>query len=380
MIIKTITCHDVYNYGASLQAFALMKYLENLGHEVEIIDYKPDYLDKRYKLFAVSSRYKRNIFLAFIYLLIKIPMRFFYRSRKYAFDRFTRSYLKITPQRYKHYAELKENPPYADIYFAGSDQIWNTLYANGRDSAFYLDFTPKNSIKASYAASFGTDQILNDYIEFVREKIDALDYIAVRERTGIEILNYLGISRGVQVLDPVFLLDKEAWSGIMLESIKESYILVYDFENNPLIEACSKRMKEETGLKIIAVNDWIENPYADVNIKDAGPEKFLTLIAQSEFFLSNSFHGTAFSVIFEKQFYSFKRIRDKVNSRIVDFLNLLGLQDQLINSVEEIDIKKKINYNKSFIRLNPLILKSKKFIDSVLKEKESMYSCSNDCL
>ena len=170
MIIKTITCHDVYNYGATLQAFALMKYLDNLGHEVEIIDYKPDYLDKRYKLFTVSPQYKRNIFLAFIYLLLKIPIRYLNRSRKYAFDRFTRSYLKITPQRYKCYAELKENPPYADIYFAGSDQIWNTLYANGKDPAFYLDFTPKNSTKASYAASFGTDKIVGNYIEFVKKK------------------------------------------------------------------------------------------------------------------------------------------------------------------------------------------------------------------
>jgi hypothetical protein len=174
----------------------------------------------------------------------------------------------------------------------------------------------------------------------------------------------------VQVLDPVFLLDKKTWSDILSEPLKESYILVYDFENNPLIEACSKRIKEKMGFKIIAINDWIENPYADINIKDAGPEKFLTLIAQSEIFLSNSFHGTAFSVIFKKQFYSFKRIRDQVNSRIVDFLNLLGLQNRLINSVEEINIERKINYNKSFLMLNPLILNSKKYIDSVLEENE----------
>jgi hypothetical protein len=365
-IIKTITCHDVYNYGASLQAYALMKYLEELGHDVEIIDYKPDFLNKRYKLFEVSQRYRQNIFFTFIYLFFKVPIRLMNRSRKYAFDKFTKSHLRRTTKCYGNNTELKVNPPYADIYFTGSDQVWNTYYPNGKDPAFYLDFAPDKSIKASYAASFSTDSIVKEYEKFVKEKISALNYISVREIKGIEILKSIGINRGELVLDPVFLLNKQHWFKMVSKPQVESYILIYDFENNPLIQVCSKLIQKRTGLKLVAINDWFENPYADINIKNAGPEKFLSLIAYSEIFLSNSFHGTAFSIIFGKKFYAFKRIRDGVNSRIIDLLKIVGLLNRLIVSENDIHLKNAIDYNAVQKKLDPIILKSKEYLHRVI--------------
>ena len=160
MRIKTITCHDVYNSGASLQAYALMRYLEELGNEVEIIDYKPDYLNNHYKLGIIANpKYEKNLMLKMIYLTLKFPGRVLALRKKIKYDHFRDNYLKVTKKRYISNSELKNNPPEADIFICGSDQIWNSKFNNGKDPAFYLDFAPQGKIKASYSASFATDRI-----------------------------------------------------------------------------------------------------------------------------------------------------------------------------------------------------------------------------
>ena len=129
MRIKTITCHDVYNAGASLQAYALVTYLRSLGHEAEIIDYKPDYL-AHYRLTGINNpRYDKPV-IRELYTLAKLPGRFKARhgKRKKSFDAFTKEFLPTTKRRYISNDDLKQNPPEADVYFAGSDQIWNCFF------------------------------------------------------------------------------------------------------------------------------------------------------------------------------------------------------------------------------------------------------------
>ena len=149
MIIKTITCHDVYNLGASLQAYALQTYLQKQGHEVEIIDYKPDYLSGHFKLWGVYNPVYDKPFIRLLYLLAKLPGRLMALRRKKAFDVFTKNYLHLT-RRYHSNDELKKDPPIADAYIAGSDQIWNTVFKNGRDPAFYLIKRLQKSIDLLY--------------------------------------------------------------------------------------------------------------------------------------------------------------------------------------------------------------------------------------
>ena len=166
MKIKTITCHNVYNVGASLQAYALLTYLKGLGHEVEIIDYQPGYLSDRHNIsYVPNEKYRNNIVLKYAYLLCKIPVRLKELPKKNIFDKFHDENYTLTDKTYRNNEELKLNPPIADIYFAGSDQIWNTIFENGKDPAFYLDFAPKESIKASYAASFATEKVDDKYIK-----------------------------------------------------------------------------------------------------------------------------------------------------------------------------------------------------------------------
>lgn len=321
MKICTITCHDVYNHGASLQAYALQTYLASLGHDVSIIDYKPDYLSGHFRLDAVGNPKYDKPFVRQMYLAAKLPGRLRVLPRKKAFDSFTEKYLHLT-KRYGSFEELKLDPPEADIYFAGSDQIWNPLFKNGRDPAFYLDFV-RRGVRASYAASFAVDSFPPELADAARAYLNNFDYISVREKTGLDILKSLGIDFGCVVPDPVFLLSRDEWSALVPQCDKavEPYLLVYDFDHDPLVRSLARKISKERGLRIFSVFD---ESYADKCFPCAGPERFLELVRNASFVISNSFHATAFSMIFERDFAVTPR-REKINTRMTDLCERVGL-------------------------------------------------------
>lgn len=354
MKIKTITCHKVYNVGASLQAYALVRYLSALGHEVEIIDYRPEYLSRHYRLDVVNnSRFDRPI-VKQLYLIAKLPGRLKARrsQRKKNFDEFEREYLPLTKKCYRSNEELKKDPPFANIYLAGSDQIWNTLFQNGKDPAFYLEFVPQGSIRASYAASFATEDVLEQWKAPIKEWLKELDYISVRESSGVEIVKKLDIENVKQVMDPVFLLDKSIWEELAMGVKAESpYLFVYDFDRNLEINEYAKKIAEERNWKIYSI---FHNPEADCCYTEAGPLEFLGLVRGAEYVISNSFHATAFAIIFEKPFAVFER-KEKINTRLKDLIELLGLSK--INCT--------IEYNKVNLILEKSVNGSKKYLEEV---------------
>lgn len=367
MNIKTITCHDVYNYGASLQAFALQKYLIEQGYNCEIIDFKPYYQQERYNLFyvGITSKYynllNRFPVLKLIYGPIKNYRILKTYKRKKAFDLFKKNFLKLTQQHYENSNELKNNPPIADIYIAGSDQIWNTDIPNGTEPAYYLEFGKKDIIRASYAASFGVSSIPENLKEFIKNKISDFSYISIREKTARKILSDLNINDFSIVVDPVFLLNKSEWINLFIKprKDKEKYILVYDFTDDIRIKKTAQILKEQTNYKIYSLNDWKTLNYADKNINNAGPIEFLNFIYYADYIVCNSFHGTAFSIIFEKNFFSFSITSQKTSSRIFDLLdttNLLSrynIEENKINSIpieyNNLGLEKHIKYSKHFI-------------------------------
>ncbi len=367
MKIKTITCHDVYNFGASLQAFALMKFLQYLNHEVEIIDYMPDYM--KYNIWAIGDKWKKNIILRLIFYMYIIPVRLLLASRRRKFDIFSAEMLSITSRRYHSFNELKNNPPIADIYFAGSDQIWNTSHMHGKDPAFFLDFVPNElgAVRTSYAASFSISKLPDEYKDFVRVNLEKFNAISVRENSGIKILESIGINDGIVVLDPVFLLEKKYWDRLAMMRNNEKYILIYDQENNSIIKETAKKIAKSTKMKIYAIQSLYPMYYANKKLTNIGPLDFLNLIKNSEVCLTNSFHCTAFSLIFQKEFFTFKRTHEKVNSRMVDLLETVKLNDRIIESPDEIKYIEKIDYQKVNKFLAKEIQLSKEFIDRILE-------------
>ena len=342
MKIKTLTTYDVYNYGASLQAYALQTYLADLGNDVEIINYQPEYLRRKYdyKWVNPESRMSRFAATRCAYRIMKYLQRQTTLGRKRKFDEFNHNVLKETKHKYHIFEELYQNPPEADLYIVGSDQVWNVFFEAGRDPAFFLDFVKKGA-KASYAASFSYLNIDNNNLERIKRSLSTFKAVSVREYQGLEILNKIGI-KGMWVLDPVFLLTVEKWKELMADFKKtEPYLLVYDFEGSKFLKDFAKDYARRNGLKIYSITDTYPRLYADKNFNSAGPREFLSLIYYCDAFVSNSFHGTAFSIIFHKPVFVFNLHRHKVNSRMQSLIKLFQLEDSIIT--DDADYERAMN-------------------------------------
>lgn len=379
MNICTITCHHVYNYGASLQAYALQHYLESQGHSVRIIDFIPWYHQDRYNIFWTG-----NGVHGWKHLLNDkySPLRYFYKplkawksgmfktwGRKAAFDRFEKEHYHLTSHSYTTSKELADNPPQADCYVAGSDQIWNTYSMNGKEPAYYLDFGSDDVKRVSYAASLSTPNIAEGWEDFVRENVLRLNAVSVREKSGVDILTKLGIKDVTLVTDPVFLLDKDEWTGLYKDKAKnyeldkKSYLLVYDFlGNDPQMTQFIMKIAQKRNLRIVSVNDFSPREYADMNINDAGPLEFLSLIDNAAYIVANSFHATAFSVIFQKEFYTFGLVGRNNSNRMLDFLGLVGLENRFAPS----SVRGNIDYHTMKCLLDKEISRSKNFLKKAL--------------
>ncbi|PKG75760.1 polysaccharide pyruvyl transferase family protein [Shewanella sp. GutCb] len=354
MKIKTITCHDVYNHGATLQAYALMTYLSQQGHDVEIIDYKPEYLSRNYKLTVVNNpRFSTNLVIKCLYLSAKLPSRLRSRTRKWAFDVFNKKHLKLT-ERYSSHQCLQAKPPSADAYICGSDQIWNTLHANGKDPAFYLDFGSQDVKKIAYAASLATDKIHNGYEGFVFSKVSNIDHIACRESSGVGLINQLGINNVTHVMDPAFLLDEKQWNEIATKQFPDKYLLVYDFESSDRIKEKALSISKENNWKIYTVNPG-KFAYADKRFDNVGPDVFLSLVRDAQLVISNSFHAVVFPLIFKIPFIIEHR-SEGINARMEDIFKTINEESKyhsgdVVNYTNEINeiLLKKIKVSRTYL-------------------------------
>lgn len=370
MIIKTITCHQVYNYGASLQQLALVEFLNSHDHTVESISYKPSYLADVHKLFScVNPQWNKNLITKIGYISLKLPQRLKLLKRKKNFNIFENKHIPVTEKSYINNEQLKKIRNDADVFICGSDQIWNPLFPNGKDPAFYLDFAKNNkALKISYAASFATENLPQENSDFVKSQVSNLDFISVRETSGQKILNQLGFTKVEQVLDPVFLLNKEQWNNYSKDKWEaEKYILIYDFDNNPNIKKIAKKIAKKYGFVIIGLNENLK--YVDKNYYLRGPADFLSLIRDAELVLTTSFHALAFGLIFERRLGVFNR-NISINTRMRDLLNLIGLSDHLIKNSKSLDLADfDIDYATINERLESHIKRSQDFLLNSIASK-----------
>lgn len=339
MRILTLTTYEGYNYGASLQAYALQHFLKLQGHDTAIIRFEPEYLMRYYAFWYVNpdSRLNANPITRMLYRIMKWGQRRTTLKRKRVFDYFNHQILTETEQKWSSSEMLMHDPPKADLYLCGSDQIWNVLYEAGRDPVFYLEFV-KEGKKASYAASFSFLDLPKEHFVRIQRSLQKFDAVSVRELQGKELVKKMGVD-AAWVLDPVFLLSVSEWDSLINRNeilsyepcdIKEKYLLIYDFEGNAKLKEFAINYSRRHNLKIFAITDRFPLCYADKNFKNAGPVDFIRMIKGCDCFISNSFHGTAFSIIFHKPFFVFNREKAKVNSRMQSLLQLFGLEDRIV--------------------------------------------------
>jgi hypothetical protein len=328
MKIGTITFHCSNNFGAVLQALALIKTLNNLGHEAKIIDYRPKYKIDEYKPMKIIKKYKS--FKHFLYNLFSIPLK--YKTDK-NFKKFNSRFISTWGKTYVTYDEIINNPPDLDVIITGSDQVWNSESLDVLDKVYYLNFGADGIRRISYAPSFGTAKVDERFTNEISTYIKNLDAVSIRELEGKEQIKEITGIEAEHVLDPVFLLDKNQWLEVADDEIKivEPYLLLYARERNKLLGDLAIKIAKEKNLKTVNISEIMLglNNYHR-NIFGIGPGHFLYLLKNASVVCTNSFHGTAFSIIFEKPFIAVShRTR---NTRIDSILNTLDLSSQLITN------------------------------------------------
>lgn len=331
--------------------------------DVKIIDYKPEYLSKDYYLWGMNPRFDKNFLTRLFYYSIKLPKRIkrLFSKRKLSYDRLKKENLCVTPKKYFSNEDLKRNIPDADVFIAGSDQIWNPVLENGKDPAFF-GFCSRRQKKIAYAASFSVDNIPVELKDVVTSYLKKFDAISVRESSAVKIIRDLGVGDVKHVVDPVFLLERYEWEKIAGKKQKEKYVLVYDFDANTLIKGCAEKLAKENEWKVYSV---LKSDYADKSFHDCGPDEFVALVAGAQYVISNSFHATAFSIIFHTPFYVFNR-EWGINSRMRDLVDACGIESRLISELPS--EYEKIEWDNVDNKVISLIDESKRFILKSLGE------------
>ena len=329
MKVAIITILDNTNFGTYLQALATGMAIRSLGYEAEIVRYIRPFMTR--KGYPIHILRERGV-LSWLKHRKDIHEMEALRNMDY---NFLNLFLPITKE-YTCFEELSAEPPCADIYLTGSDQVWNSIYNKGIDKSFYLGFVPISAKKVAYAASIGMDDFPHDEIEQVKDLLSSYSSITVREKSAQNILYKIGIDSTV-VLDPTLLLTSKQWKEIANKkpmSCDGKYLLIYSVERktqNQLIEKYATKIAKDKGLNIWQVSySGIRGKMscADKYFGQATPDVFLNLMMNASFVIVSSFHGTAFAINFNKPFLTIAA--DRFNSRVLNLLELTCLQNRLI--------------------------------------------------
>ncbi len=325
MKIGLLTFHSAHNYGAVLQAYAIQEALKQLGHKVSIIDYRPPYLLKQ----RIFPTLKNQPFSLKFKLFAEGIIAFIWRiKRKRGFDRFIQSRFQLTANNYL--LPFSNNEDF-DAYIMGSDQIWNIKFTRGFDQVYWGDFVIKSKArKISYAASMSNYLLTIDEKERMASLLKNFDSISVRE-TELKTFLYENFERdSITVLDPTLLLAAECWKNISkTPSIKKKYVLVYSVGIRDDALKVARFMANELDTDLIELTMGVDRRVIFNKYQVATPEEFVGFFEHAEFVVTSSFHGTAFAIIFNKDFYSLAHGTDK-DSRQKTILSKLELSDRLV--------------------------------------------------
>lgn len=298
--VGIITKHCIFNYGSFMQAYATQRIIEKLGYDVEIIDYKyPNAYHGTNP--SLKGQLLHEINYHFKNLLPGKPGKSWEEAYKRCFDKYYKQ-----SKHYCSHEEIMKEPPTYDIYVVGSDQLWRPEFTNG-DPVFFADFAPEGKKRISYASSFGCLNIPVQYKADYKRMLNALDAVSVRERSGCDIVESLTGRKAELVADPSLLLTAEEWKRIMEKPrITKPYMICYGNMGIDYINDIAIKLVGNQDIEIVRTNGkFIDYFNKKIHyLLDVGPLEWLGLLANAEFVLAGSFHGTAFSIQFHRPFMS----------------------------------------------------------------------------
>ena len=379
------------NYGQVLQAYALQQVLKSMGHEPFQIRYSLK--ASLSQSFHKTSLVKKILKVLLVYqalktlrieknkeadeaCLVMIEKRNFARQ----FPAFREKYLCSSKLVYNSIEEIKKNPPQADCYITGSDQVWTMLLGNAGNNAYFLDFGNSETKRIAYAASFSLPSYPERLMPLLKEQLEKFDAISVREDEGVEICKQAGRNDVVKTLDPTLLLDKDAYL-ILSNSIStpRNYAFVYSINIRKADEIAWDEIckcADHRCVKLVTTTSSGHFPGREIlpntEYVYATIPEWIAYIHNSEFVATTSFHGVVFCLILNKPFVYFPLGGNgaKGNGRVHSLLSPLGLTNRIYGekSVEEI-LRSEINWERvnGLLKINEI--DSLKFLDEKLGEQ-----------
>lgn len=387
--VGIITVHHYSNYGSALQAYASQKVFEKLGYDAFIIDYRSPnayyatgrfmkYEDKDDSFYRRIERRSVNPVKRTIKNVLSEPhiARFLYS--RFGVRRGIRLYnfWLDNPRMTRRYDSLKElfaDPPHFDIYVVGGDQLWNT-YITYNNPAYFLAFADKGAKKISFSTSIGIPRIPDEALPSFKKGISNLSSILVREEESAAYLCSMGY-QAERVLDPTLMLTKEEWNQRLDKHYKpdyEKYILAYFLDPTDWTAELLETVRKQTGLSVIVIGNKQENNPKTTGYTYTGNIKtdvFLSLFANAKIVVTNSFHGIAFTLIFEKLLVATYRDEDSdvsMNSRHRNIVNMFELSSYLYERAHF--STERINYTMNYDRIRFLMNEYKRQTIDLLKK------------
>lgn len=369
------------SYGMLLQAYATQVIINQMGYDTEIIEYhkgkRHEYVNCptayiAFLITRVASLFKtrtiKNIKESETHILNK-------KLRKEKADTFRKNRLTNIIA-VKGMEQLTKQGKNYSAVIVGSDQLWTPLVSFTYERT--LRFVPDEITKISYATSLGVDR----YPWYTKHQaacfLKRINHLSVREEQGAKIISDICGRTAEVVLDPTYLLTKEDWEELIpnTNDIKERYVLSFILGDNAPMKSLAKAYAKERGFKLVSIlsNEVCvdDNTYSDVVLIGKSPEEFINLIRNSEMVFTDSFHGVAFSIINEKQFYVCYRKRNdgtsSRNSRIDNIIKMFHIESRLIRQPEEFMFEDDINYENVNIVLSSKREESMRFLKKALSE------------
>lgn len=362
--IGILTYHTGFNYGASLQAFALQTMINKYGYENEIINFETECFVASREMFSRKPTRLKE----FVKIISRIPYWPSLKRRQQMFNDYTKHTLHTSPL-YRTEQEMIDHASDYDCIICGSDQIWNLSQtdAPAANPLFFLNF-PKQQRRISYAASFGkwvkeASLHENVFLPWLKQ----FDAISVREVSGVEYVRSKGIDCCL-TLDPTILLDAEDYEPICaLRQINEKYVLLFGWNTNDDLVEVAKSVSNKLNLPVYNIVPPPRAMFKGIPRKlDVGPCEFLSMIKNAEFVVTNSFHGTAFATTFERPYVSV--VTGKADTRMESLLDQLGLSDHLVTK-DNVDIERIMATDFSAVRAKKTSLRksSLEYLEKALK-------------
>ena len=356
--IGILTFHRASNYGAVLQAYALQKVISERGQKAVIVDYRCPAVEEGHRPWGLFKRHRFPVVL----LRCLVAVR-----KDILFGTFRKNRLELSaPMRAE---DLEKEKDSYSLFVSGSDQVWNNVFS-GMDPSYMLTFADEQK-RYSYACSFGFDSFPDETRELYRKWLAGMQCVSVRENRAVDLAGEIGYEARVD-LDPTLLISREKWEKFMTPAeVIKPYIFVYTV-NPPLhLLDAARELSRRTGAEILYLNNQYKDNRDIKRLRYRTPEEYVGLIAGAEYVLTNSFHGTAFSVLFKKKLKVELETAKKFNVRSRDLLMSCGLRECVLRGSEE-DYAFDADWAEADRRLSVMRARSLKYIDLIVERADQV--------